>query len=323
MSASAALCFVSSSIFIHKVRCFYHSDYYLPLPKGHPFPMEKFPDAYDLVRERVEVLEPLRLTRTDIERAHHCAYLDAVSKDDERSHPHGLKSYDRNRLGLPASPWLLERSMLEAAGTVSATLAAQEDGLAANLAGGTHHAFPDRGLGFCVLNDVAVAVEYLRARDSCPNQILIVDTDAHQGNANHAYFRDDPSVFTYSIHVGKNYPAAKEPGDCDVPMPRYVESEPYLDALRQTLPRVFEQTEPDLVFWISGADCHANDRFGQMRLDRDALRQRDEFVLSLCREYLANTTLVYGGGYQPKPGDTGRLHAQTVLTASESAKNIV
>jgi len=277
--------------------------------------MEKFPDAYKLVRAEVDVYEPLELQRVDIERAHHRAYLDAVSQDDPRGQPYGLIAYDRNRLGLPATPRLLERSMLETAGTVSATLAALEDGIAANLAGGTHHAFPDRGLGFCVLNDIAVAVEYLRARHRCPDQILIVDTDAHQGNANHAYFREDPSVFTYSIHVGKNYPAAKEPGDCDVPLPRYVKSEVYLEALEQTLPAVFARTEPDLVFWISGADIHADDRFGQMRLSREAICKRDDFVLQLCRKFLAKTVLVYGGGYQPGRGETGRLHAATVQTA--------
>lgn len=279
--------------------------------------MEKFPDAHALVRDRVEVAKPLELTRADIERAHGKDYLDAVSRDDPRGQPHGLITYDRNRLGLPANPRLLERSMLETAGTVSATLAALEDGLAANLAGGTHHAFPDRGLGFCVLNDIAVAIEYLRAQGRCPDQILIVDTDAHQGNANHAYFRGDPSVFTYSIHVGKNYPSAKEPGDCDVPLPRWVESAPYLAALRETLPPVFATTEPDLVFWISGADIHTDDRFGQMQLCHDAVRRRDEFVLSLCREYACATTLVYGGGYNRAPGGTGRLHAQSVLTAAE------
>ena len=298
------------------MRCFYDPEYYLPLPTGHPFPMEKFADAHALVKDAVEVCPIPRVDRTVIERAHSAAYLDAVSRDDERGAPHGLMRYDRNRLGLPAHPRLLERSMLETAGTVAATLAALEDGIAANLAGGTHHAFPGRGLGFCVLNDVAVAIEHLRALGRQPDQILIVDTDAHQGNANHAYFRDDRSVFTYSIHVGKNYPAAKEPGDCDVPLPRWVEGEVYLDRLAETLPPVFARTEPDLIFWISGADCHAEDRFGQMRLSTGTLAERDRQVLRLCREYAAPTVVVYGGGYHRTPGMTGWLHAQTVLRAA-------
>ncbi|WP_146209359.1 histone deacetylase family protein [Coraliomargarita sinensis] len=301
------------------MRCYYDPDYFLPLPVGHPFPMEKFPDAHALVKDVVEVCPIPRLERTVIERAHDAAYLDAVSQDDERGQPHGLLRYDRNRLGLPACPRLLERSMLETAGTVAATLAAMEDGMAANLAGGTHHAFPGRGLGFCVLNDVAIAIEHLRALGRKPDQILIVDTDAHQGNANHAYFRNDPVVFTYSIHVGKNYPAAKEPGDQDVPLPRWVDGRDYLEALRGTLPSAFAQTEPDLIFWISGADCHAEDRFGQMRLSNEEMTARDDFVLSLCEEYAAPTVVVYGGGYHREPGMTGWLHAQTVLRAAKVA----
>ena len=313
------------------MRTFYHPEYFLPLPEGHPFPMEKFPDAYSRIKDEpeIEIHEPIPLSRVDVERAHEKSYLDAVSHDDARGQPYGLTRYDRNRLGLPAHPHLLERSMLETAGTVSAALAALQDGLAANLAGGTHHAFPARGLGFCVLNDIAVTIEYLRARGLAPEHILIVDTDAHQGNANHAYFRDDPDVFTYSIHVGKNYPAAKEPGDCDVPLPRYVDAATYLKALDTTLPFIFERLEPDLVFWISGADVQADDRFGQMQLTHEALAARDHRVLRLCRDYGClpgtegrhggGTVLVYGGGYQPKPGQTGRLHADTVLRAQTYA----
>jgi acetoin utilization deacetylase AcuC-like enzyme len=300
-----------------RLPCFYHPEYYLPLPEGHPFPMEKFPDAHALLRDSVEVKTPASLAREDLLRAHQATYLEAVSFDAIESQP-GLSSYDRNRLGLPAHPRLLARSMLETAGTVSATLAALEHGCAANLAGGTHHAFPHRGLGFCVLNDVAVAVTYLQARGKLPAQILIVDTDAHQGNANHAFFRSWPSVFTYSIHVGKNYPAAKEPGDLDVPLPREVSGAHYLSALEKTMPKAFQRTEPDLVFWISGADPHCRDRFGQMRLSDGDLARRDQLVLELTRHYEAQLVVLYGGGYQPERGRTGALHAATILRVAEA-----
>jgi acetoin utilization deacetylase AcuC-like enzyme len=280
--------------------------------------MEKFPDAHALVQDAVEVCPVPRLERAVIERAHEPAYLDAVNRDDARGAPHGLVRYDRNRLGLPATPTLLERSILETAGTVAATLAALEVGMAANLAGGTHHAFPGRGLGFCVLNDVAVAIERLRTLGCKPDQTLIIDTDAHQGNANHAYFRGDPAVFTYSLHVGKNYPAAKEPGDCDVALPRWVDGADYLAALKKSLPPVLAETEPDLIFWISGADCHCGDRFGQMQLSSGEMAARDAFVLQLCREYAAPTVVVYGGGYNREPGMTGWLHAQTILAAQRA-----
>ena len=301
------------------MRCFYSPDYFLPLPAGHPFPMEKFAEAHALVSSAVAVHAPPPLTLEDLARAHDRAYLAAVSADRDESGAVGLSRYDRNRLGLPAHPRLLARSMLETAGTVGATLAALADGLAANLAGGTHHAFPARGLGYCVLNDLAVAVEYLRAHRLAPPQILIVDTDAHQGNANHAYFAGDDQVYTYSIHVGRNYPAKKEAGDCDVPLERHVSGPDYLKALRATLPEAFRATEPDLVFWISGADNHLDDRFGQMRLSTAAMAARDRFVLDLCRAYAAPTVLVYGGGYNRRPGLTGALHAATVLAAQEAS----
>jgi len=300
------------------VRCFYDPDYYLPLPAGHPFPMEKFPDARAQLEGEVEICAVPPLPRSIVELAHEPDYLDAVGQDDERGPPHGLSRYDRNRLGLPADPRLLERSILETAGTVAATDAALEDGLAANLAGGTHHAFPRRGLGFCVLNDVAVAVEALRRSGRGPEQVLIVDTDAHQGNANHAYFRHDDRVYTYSIHVGKNYPAKKEPGDQDVPLPRWVRGADYLEALEASLPIAFARTEPDLVFWISGADCHEADRFGQMRLSEADLARRDRRVLELCADYAAPTVVVYGGGYHREPGMTGQLHAATIRRAAAS-----
>jgi acetoin utilization deacetylase AcuC-like enzyme len=301
------------------MRCFYHADYFLPLPEGHPFPMEKFPEAHALVKEHVQVEPPLLLARADIERVHLATYLDAVSFDLGPNVSTGLIPYDRNRLGLPANPRLLERSMLETAGTVSAMLAALADGISANLAGGTHHAFPGQGLGYCVLNDIAVAIEYLRVhRPGAADCILIVDTDAHQGNANHAYFRDDPSVFTYSIHVGRNYPAKKEPGDCDVPLPRYVSGRAYLDALTQTLPPILKRLEPDLIFWISGADCHENDRFGQMQLSDAEMAERDRCVLRWCAATAAPIVVVYGGGYNRTPGKTGWLHAQSILAAARN-----
>ena len=160
--------------------------------------MEKFADAFRLLENRLQLAAPRVLERKDLERVPEAKYLDAVSHDDVAGPPQGLTVYERNRLGLPAHKKLLARSILETAGTVSATLAALEDGTATNLAGGTHHAFPDRGLGYCVLNDVAVAIEYLRAHSILPQQILVVDTDAHQGNGTHAIYRGDANVFTYS-----------------------------------------------------------------------------------------------------------------------------
>ena len=305
------------------MRCSYAPGYFLPLPEGHPFPMEKFPEARAVLGDAVTIMAPVALQRTDLERAHRPDYLDAVSFDRVGGGSAGLSPYARNRLGLPAHPDLLKRSALETAGTVTAAIAALDDGIAANLAGGTHHAFPDRGLGFCVLNDIAVTIEFLRAREQCPAHILIVDTDAHQGNANHAYFRGDRGVFTYSIHVGRNYPAHKEAGDLDVPLERYAGGEAYFEAFEATLPATFAHCEPDLVFWISGADCHEDDRFGQLGLTSAEMARRDRRVLVLCRAYACPTVVVYGGGYNRRPGMTGWLHAQTIRIAADSAGEAV
>jgi acetoin utilization deacetylase AcuC-like enzyme len=219
------------------------------------------------------------------------------------------------KLGLPACEALLTRSRLEVAGTLAATYAALTDGLACNLAGGTHHAFPDHGQGYCVLNDVAIAIRDLHA--TRPElRIFVLDTDAHQGNGTHAIFAADQRVFTYSIHVGKNYPAVKTPGSLDVELPRYVEGADYLEQLEATFAPAFADFAPDLVFWIAGADPHENDRFGQMKLTDADLAARDEHILQLVTRTRTPTAILYGGGYNRDREHTARIHAATVLRAA-------
>ncbi len=294
------------------MRCFYDPGYYLPLPPDHPFPMDKFPRAAAMLREtwpdiRLEPARPAAME--DLLRVHTRDYLDSI-KDGT------LAPRARQRLGLPHHPRLLHRSRLETGGTLQAARAALADGIAANLAGGTHHAFPAAGLGYCVLNDVAVAACALHSYD--PGlRLAIVDTDAHQGNGTHAIFAEDSRVATYSIHVGRNYPAKKEPGDCDVPLPRYTGPDEYLAALDATLPSFLHSVEPDLVFWISGADVHEADRFGQLRLDTPSIHERDLRVCRACREVAAPLVVLYGGGYNRDRVHTARLHAQSVLVAAE------
>ena len=292
------------------MRCFYVPDYYYPLPPAHPFPMEKFPQAYDLLVAEMPELEICRAPLASVEdlrRVHLEEYLVKLSHA-------GLNPSEAFRLGFEWTPELFVRCRYETGGTVAALAAALDDGVAANLAGGTHHAFPGRGLGFCLLNDVAVAIRRLHTERS-GFRVLVADTDAHQGNGTHAIFRDDPRVFTYSIHVEKNYPTIKEPGDLDVGLPRWVDGAGYLAQLQETLPRVIEDFEPDLTVWISGADPHEDDRFGQMRLTRTDLDARDRFVASLCRDFEVPLAVLYGGGYNRVPGMTARLHADAVKTA--------
>jgi acetoin utilization deacetylase AcuC-like enzyme len=274
--------------------------------------MEKFPQAHDLLLAggaAVEISPVSPTPNRQLLRVHTSEYL--------RKLAHGtLDATEVYKLGLPWQPRLLRRSSLETAATVAACHHALEHGMAANLAGGTHHAFPDRGLGYCVLNDVAVAIRDLH--ETRPElRLFVADTDAHQGNGTHAIFRQDERVFTYSIHGERNYPSAKEPGDLDVGLTREVRGDDYLGALTDTLPAALDRFPADLVIWISGADVHEHDRFGQMRLTTDQMTERDRAVLSWCGERSLPVAVLYGGGYNREPGMTARLHANTIETAAE------
>ena len=296
-----------------RLRCFYHPDYFLPLPPGHPFPMEKFPQAHDLLISEgapVEISPVAPAPLRQLLRVHTSDYL--------RKLTHGtLDASEVYKLGLPWQPRLLHRSSLETAATVAACHHALAHGMAANLAGGTHHAFPDRGLGYCVLNDAAVAIRDLHEKHPAL-RIFIADTDAHQGNGTHAIFRDDNRVFTYSIHGERNYPSAKEPGHRDVGLAREVPGDDYLAALTETLPSALDQFTADLVIWISGADVHENDRFGQMRLTTEQMTTRDQLVVEWCLARHLPLVVLYGGGYHREPGMTARLHANTIHIAAEA-----
>lgn len=293
------------------MRCFTHPDYVFPLPPEHPFPMDKFWRTVELLREepdlRIEWAQPA--PRQDLLRVHSRAYLDRICEGN-------LERIEAIKLGLPAGPELLARSALEVGGTLQATVAARREGLAGNLAGGTHHAFADRGLGYCVLNDVAVAIRRHQVEQP-GSRIFVVDTDAHQGNGTHHLFAHDETVFTYSIHGGKNYPAAKVPGSLDVPLPRFVSGHDYLEQLESTLPDAFHDFAPDLCFWIAGADLHRDDRFGQMRLDDRHFAARDELVLKLVTARQTPTVVLFGGGYNRDRTHTARLHAATVIRCAQ------
>ena len=301
-----------------RLRCFYHPDFYLQLPQGHPFPMEKFPQAQALLvaeRSPVEITPVAPAPLRQLLRVHTSVYL--------RKLTHGtLDEMEVYKLGLPWHPRLLYRSSLETAATIAACHHALARGMAANLAGGTHHAFPDRGLGYCVLNDVGVAIRDLH--ESSPSlRVLVADTDAHQGNGTNAIFRGDDRVFTYSIHGERNYPSAKEAGSADVGLPRQVSGDAYLAALTGTFPQALDEFSPDLVIWISGADVHREDRFGQMELSTEQMQERDRRMLTWCTSRELPLVVLYGGGYHRTPGVTARLHANTIQLAAKEYLQIV
>ena len=295
------------------MRCFYSPGYFLPLPEGHPFPMVKFPMAREMLvsggiisEGDIHPVEPV--AREHLERVHTVEYLDRLARGD-------LTHKEIVKLGLPPSPELFVRSAREVEGTRLAVRAALEDGIAANLAGGTHHAFADHGEGFCALNDVAVSIRDVQ-QDRPRLKMMVVDTDAHQGNGTHALMVGDERVFTYSIHVANNYPSQKVPGSLDVGVERFVKGEDYLRALRESLPGAVERFRPDLAIWLSGADPHQNDRFGQMQLSLRDMSERDRFVLDLFVPRGVPLAVLYGGGYNRELSNTARLHRNTVAAAA-------
>jgi acetoin utilization deacetylase AcuC-like enzyme len=211
-------------------------------------------------------------------------------------------------MGLPWSERLVVRSRLAVQGTINAAMMALEDGIAANLAGGTHHAFPGHGEGFCVLNDVAVSIRLLT--QSCwIRRALVIDLDVHQGNGTAAIFAENPHVFTFSMHGAKNYPFKKPPSSLDVPLPDAATDETYLDALRHHLPRVIDQARPDLIFYLAGIDVVDHDRYGRTALTRGGLHAREGYVLETIKASRCPVTLLLSGGYAATPELTADLHA--------------
>ena len=293
--------------------CFTSPAYFVPLPPGHVFPMEKFPQsAATLLAEGTVaadcLLDPGVVAGADLLRVHTRDYVESIRGGR-------FNELTARKLGLPPSDALSRRSHAAVAGTLAAARAALADGLAANLAGGTHHAFPDSGQGFCVFNDVAVAIRALR-HDEPYLHATVIDLDAHQGNGTNFIFAADPLTFTYSVHVGRNYPSAKVPGSLDVPLSRWATAGEYFDRLHATLPGAIERFEPDVVFYIAGVDVHADDRFGQMKLSTADLARRDVWTIDLCRDWGIPLVLLYGGGYHRERAMTAELHCQSVRVAA-------
>jgi acetoin utilization deacetylase AcuC-like enzyme len=224
-----------------------------------------------------------------------------------------LTEREIRRLGLPWSKALVRRSFLATSGTCHAARFALRDGIGANLAGGTHHAFPDRGEGFCVFNDVAVAVRVLQ-RDGLVSRVAIVDCDVHQGNGTATIFAGDASVFTFSMHGAKNYPLFKARSSLDLELADGTGDDEYLRLLQENLPVVLAHA-PDLVFYLAGADPYEHDKLGRLSLTMSGLRQRDELVLRTCRESGVPVVTTMSGGYAQDIYDTVEIHCQTIRAA--------
>lgn len=290
--------------------------YTFPLPAGHRFPIAKYERLREeVLNEGIAVLEalrePERATRDELLLVHTPSYVDRFVSGD-------LTAGELRRLGFPWSPALVERSLRAVGGTCAAAAAALEYGIAMNLAGGTHHAFADHGEGFCVFNDVAVAVRRLQ-RAGRIGRATIIDLDVHQGNGTNAIFADDDSVFTFSMHGGRNYPFHKVPGSLDIELPDGTGDEHYLTSLAEHLPRVVAASQPDLIIYLAGADPHEGDALGRLALSFDGLARRDAFVIHLCREVGLPVAVTIAGGYGRNIDDTVRVHLETARIASRYA----
>jgi len=292
------------------------ASYVVPLPPGHRFPMAK----YRLLRERVigdgiipasRVLEPDRAQAVDVRLVHTESYVHDI--DAGR-----LDAAAERRLGFPWSPALVERSYRSVGGTIAASSAALEHGIAINLSGGTHHAFADHGEGFCVFNDVAIAIRTLQ-RDGRLTRAVVIDLDVHQGNGTNAIFGGDESVFTFSMHGAKNYPFHRVPGCVDVELPDGTGDDAYIGILAAALPDVLRSAGAALAVYLAGADVLAGDRLGRLCLTQAGLARRDALVLGACREIGLPVAIVLGGGYGARLEDTVDAHVQTVRLAAAYA----
>ena len=294
------------------MKLFYADHFVLPLPTGHRFPMEK----YARLRERLlaggvftpgDFHVPDAASDTEILRAHDAGYLQRVIRGS-------LAPAEVRRIGFPWSEAMVERSRRSAGATLAACRAALADGCAANLAGGTHHAFRDRGEGFCVFNDAAVAARAMQA-EGLANRVLIVDCDVHQGNGTASILRDDDTIFTFSIHGARNFPFDKEQSDLDIELPDGCSDAAYLLRLNEGLDTAFDLARPDLVIYLAGADPYRDDRLGRLALTFDGLAERDRSVFAHCQARRLPLAIAMAGGYARQIEDTVRIHTTTIRLA--------
>lgn len=301
------------------MKAFYSDTFVLPLPDGHRFPMAKYRRLREellaqQVIDEADLVVPEPARWQDIRLAHTDDYVDAVATGS-------LSLESQRRIGFPWSPQMVERSRR----SVGATLAAARQVLvrgavvSANLAGGTHHAFSDHGAGYCVFNDVAVTARVL-LRDGLLRRATVVDCDVHQGDGTAAIFRDDPGVFTMSLHGAGNFPFRKEVGDLDITFADGTGDGEYLAALEKHVPAVLDDTAPDLVFYLAGADPYEGDRLGRLALSIDGLRQRDQFVFAQCRSRAIPVVVTMAGGYCPDVEAIVAIHVNTIREAVRSAR---
>jgi acetoin utilization deacetylase AcuC-like enzyme len=292
----------------------YRKEYAHPLPENHRFPMEK----YELLPEQLlyegtvsesNFFSPELLCEDDILAIHKEEYWHKLKNLT-------LSRKEERRTGFPLSEALVERERIINQGTIDAANFALEYGVAMNIAGGTHHAFTDRGEGFCLLNDIAIAAHYL-IKNNKVKKILVVDLDVHQGNGTAEIFQHNPDVFTFSMHGKGNYPMHKENSDLDIELEDKTDDKTYLKILRETLPRLIDEQQPDFIFFQSGVDVLATDKLGRLGMTIDGCKERDRIVFEHCYENEIPVVASMGGGYSEKIAHIIEAHANTYRLAQD------
>jgi acetoin utilization deacetylase AcuC-like enzyme len=294
------------------IKITYEKIYTHPLPEGHRFPMMK----YELIPEQLlhegtitadNIFAPQPCTEEVVLLTHDKIYFDKLVHQT-------LTANEQRKIGFPQSPQLTQRELIITQGTIDCCLHAVQYGAALNVAGGTHHAFTDRGEGFCLLNDMAIAANYL-LKQKHATQILIIDLDVHQGNGTAKIFEHEPRVFTFSMHGAHNYPFHKEKSDLDIPLKDGTGDETYLSLLKETLPALLEKIKPDFAFFLSGVDILSTDKYGKLKVSMDGCKRRDHFVFSTLKQRNIPVAVAMGGGYSQDVRTIVEAHCNTFRLA--------
>lgn len=292
----------------------FDSCYIHPLPAGHKFPMEK----YELLPEQLlhegtvadeNFFIPRPVEKANVVAVHDREYWNRLLNLE-------ISPREQRKTGFPHSKELVHRELMITGGSIQSALYALKYGVSFNIAGGTHHAFTNRGEGFCLLNDIAVSSDYLLRNIPEINQILVVDLDVHQGNGTAQIFKNRPEVFTFSMHGVNNYPLHKEKSDLDVELPDYIDDQQYLKTLQKYLPRLFDDVQPDFVFFQCGVDVLKTDKLGRLGLTINGCKERDQTVFELCKRHNVPTACSMGGGYSQRIADIVEAHANTYRAAA-------
>lgn len=293
----------------------FHPVYKYTLPKGHRFPMEKYellPQQllYEGTCEPENFFRPGIPKNEDVLEVHTREYFESLTNltIDKRA---------VRKIGFPISEAFIERELHIVQGTIESSEYALKNGISMNIAGGTHHAFTDRGEGFCMLNDQAIAAKYLLKSYSKINKILIVDLDVHQGNGTAEIFQNNDFVFTFSMHGAGNYPFKKEKSDLDIAVPDGSEDEAYLQKLKEILPQLVKEQNPDFIFYLSGVDILETDKLGRLNCTVEGCKERDRYVLQMCKDLSIPVQVSMGGGYSPEIKTIIEAHANTFRAAQE------